>query len=223
MVDLDALVADVCNDPAVAGVVLTGSHARGLATPHSDVDLCVIVHERTRPRRRTSTIDEFVCTPDELADTSDIWQRYAFRGAKILLDHLDGHIAQLVERQATPTEAEAREWAREGLDGYINFLYRAAKSRRDGNHLAATLDERESVSWLETTIFALHQRIRPYHKYLLWELTAFPLDEPWSKDTLPRRLRDDPAGLFPDVERLARANGLGDVLDGWGDDLTLLR
>lgn len=223
--DLDDLVARAEDDRGVVGLVLTGSQARGLATPYSDIDLCVVVSERSASQwqgRRTAEVDEFIRTVDELADTSDIWQRYAFRGARVLLDRLDGVITQLVDRQAVPTQEEARRWARDGLDGYVNFLYRAAKSRRDGDHLAAALDTGESVSWLLTTIFALHGRLRPYNKYLRWELTTYPLDEPWSATTLPRRLLDDPAGLFPDVEQLARERGLADVLDAWGDDLQLL-
>ena len=226
MVDLDDLVTRAHDDPAVVGLVLAGSHARGLATPYSDIDLCVVISERGASQwqgRRTAQVDEFVCTVDELADTSDIWQRYAFRGAVVLLDRLAGGITQLVDRQAIPTQAEALKWARDGLDGYVNFLYRAAKSRRDGDLVAAALDTAESVSWLLTTIFALHGRLRPYNKYLRWELTTHPLEEPWSATTLPQRILHNPAGLFPDIERLARQCGLADVLDAWGDDLRLLR
>ncbi len=223
--NMDDLVAQAHDDPGVVGLVLTGSQARGLTTPYSDIDLCVVVTERGGSRwqsRRTAQIDEFIYTVDELADTSDIWQRYAFRGASVLLDRLDGVIAHLVDRQAVPAQDEALRWARDGLDGYVNFLYRAAKSRRDGDLVAAALDTAESVSWLLTTIFALHGRLRPYNKYLRWELTTHPLYEPWSATTLPQRLLQDPAGLFPDIERLARERGLADVLDAWGDDLRLL-
>ncbi len=175
--DMDDLVARAHDDPVVVGLVLTGSQARGLATPYSDIDLCVVVSERSGSRwqgRRTAQVDEFIRTVDELADTSDIWQRYAFRGASVLLDRLDGGITRLVDRQAVPTQDEALRWARDGLDGYVNFLYRAAKSRRDGDLVAAALDTAESVSWLLTTIFALHGRLRPYNKYLRWELTTYP-------------------------------------------------
>ncbi|MPZ25852.1 MAG: hypothetical protein GEV12_05215 [Micromonosporaceae bacterium] len=40
---LDELVARARADPAVRGLVLTGSHARGMATTHSDVDVFVVV------------------------------------------------------------------------------------------------------------------------------------------------------------------------------------
>jgi predicted nucleotidyltransferase len=125
----DDLVARAEADPSVRGLVLSGSQARGMATADSDFDLYVVVGQRGgqwRETRRTPALDEIVCTEDELADTSDIWQRYAFRGAQVLLDRLGGRITELVAAQATPTAAEAEAWAREGLDGYLNLIYRAA-------------------------------------------------------------------------------------------------
>ncbi|GAA2538881.1 hypothetical protein GCM10010435_02690 [Winogradskya consettensis] len=215
-----AEVEQLAADPAVEGLILTGSHARGTATVHSDRDLVMI--GPAHYARRTATLDVAVVTIEDLADTSDIWQRYAFRGAKTLVDRRSGQITDLVHRQATPTAQEAVTWAREGLDGYVNFLYRAAKSRRDDEHVAARLDEAESVSWLLLTVFALHGRVRPYNKYLRWELETYPLDPPWDA-TLPERAVANPASLFPAVEALARDQGHGDILDAWGDDLTLLR
>ncbi|MFG1608427.1 nucleotidyltransferase domain-containing protein [Actinoplanes sp. NPDC049265] len=209
---------DIAADPLVVGIVLTGSHARGTATGQSDVDVCVVT-TGTRPRRRTREVDEFSCTPEQLADTSDTYMRYTFRGARVVLDR--GGVRELVDRQATPTAEEARRWSRESLDGYVNFLYRAAKSDRDGHPTAAALDRAESIPWLLTTVFALHGRLRPYNKYLRWELRTYPLGDPWGD--LPERALNDPAGQFSDVERLARERGHGDVLDRWGDDLGLIR
>jgi hypothetical protein len=226
MREYEDLVARARADRAVAGLVLSGSRARGLATSRSDFDVIVVVRQRGgrwNDDRRSPEVDQAVRTLDELGDTSDYWQRYAFRGARVLMDRLGGGIAELVNRQSVPTPAEATAWAREGLDGYINFVYRAAKSRRDGDDVAAILDTRESASWLLTAVFALHGRLRPYNKYLRWELERYPLGEPWSAHTLLERLVGDPAELFPEVERLARHRGMGDVLDAWGDDLNLLR
>jgi predicted nucleotidyltransferase len=220
--DYADVVSRATADPAVRGLVLTGSYARGLATVHSDHDLIIVVDNKDDwQASRTATLDEIVYTVDGLADTSVHWQRYAFRGAQVLLDRLDGGIAERVARQATPTAAEATRWARENLDGYVNQLYRAAKSRRDGAELAARLDEMESVGWLFATVFTLHGRLRPYNKYLGWELENFPLPAPWDR-TWPARVAADPAGQFPDVAALARRCGHGDVLDSWGDDLALL-
>jgi hypothetical protein len=103
---------------------------------------------------------------------SDRWQRYSYRGAKVLLDRLDGRIAELARRQATLSAAESNAWVREHLDGYINFIYRAAKSRRDGQHDLAALDEIEAAPWFLWTLFALYGRVRPYNKYLLDQLRS---------------------------------------------------
>src|SRR5262245_42359446 len=111
------LVARAHADRAVVGLVLSGSRARGLATRRLDVDVIVVVRQRGgrwNDDRRSPEVDQAVRTLDELGDTSDYWQRYAFRGARVLLDRLGGGIAELVHRQSVPTPAEATAWAREG-------------------------------------------------------------------------------------------------------------
>jgi predicted nucleotidyltransferase len=211
-------------DPAVAGVVLTGSHARGTATPLSDHDVLIVRSDGipTAHTIRSADLDEVVCTVDALADTSVLWQRYAYRGAQVLLDRLGGRIAELVARQATPTAAEAAEWAGAGLDAYVNQLYRSIKSRRAGDNDAARLDEVESVPWLLQTVFALHGRLRPYNKYLAWELEHFPLPQPWNDALAPGAVLGRAVSLFPAVTRLARDHGHGEVLDSWGTDVDLV-
>ncbi|MEV6304803.1 nucleotidyltransferase domain-containing protein [Actinoplanes sp. NPDC051861] len=213
-------------DPAVLGLVLTGSHARGLAGPHSDLDVTLVVDSQDQPwqhRVRSADLDETVCTVAALTDTSVRWVRYGFRGAQVLLDRLDGHIAELVRRQATLTASEAVSDAREYLDAYVNQLYRAVKSRRDGFPDVARLDLIESVPWLLETVFALHGRLRPYNKYLPWELSTHPLPGEWNTLLAPAALPNAALRLFPAVEDLARSLGHGDLLDSWGDDITLIR
>jgi hypothetical protein len=219
---LDDLLTRATADPNVLGVVLTGSLARGLATEHSDVDVTVVVAAPSDAwlRERTRTLDIAAVTAGQMADTSVLWPRYGFRGAQVLLDR--GGVAELVERQATPTAEEAREWAREALDGYVNQLYRAVKSRRDGHPAAAALDEQESVGWLLTTVFALHGRLRPYNKYLEWELATHPLPDPWNDLLAPAYVATHPVELFPAVVALVRAEGHGDILDEWGADIDLI-
>ena len=222
---LAEVLARATADPAVRGLVLTGSHARGVATPRSDYDVTIVVADQAEAWRhiRTTELDEVVCTVEALADTSVQWQRYAYRGAKVLLDRLDGGIAELVARQATPSPEEAVRRARAALDGYVNQLYRAVKSYRDGATEAAYLDEVESVPWLLETVFGLHGRLRPYNKYLQWELDTFPLPHPWNTTLTPARVAAQPLVLFPAVEALARRHGHTDVLDAWGSDIELIR
>ncbi|SNS63152.1 Nucleotidyltransferase domain-containing protein [Asanoa hainanensis] len=205
-------------DPDVVGVILTGSQARGTAGPHSDWDVLVVVRSHA-PRWTTSltpALDTAVLTVAELADVSDRWARYAYRGAVVLLDR--GGIAELVHAQAALSPDEVDAFVRAELDGYINFVYRAAKSRRDGHHDLARLDEIEAGPWFLWTLFAIYGRVRPYNKYLRWELEHHPLPAPWTFE----RVTDLPSALFDDLERVARAHGYGDVYDAW-DDLSLLR
>jgi predicted nucleotidyltransferase len=221
---LEDLVARAEADRVVLGVVLTGSHARDMAGPDSDIDVYVVLdrpHERW-PTIRSHTLDQAIYTMDALADTAVTWQRYSFRGARVLLDRLGGRVAELVHAQATLTESEAITWAREALDAYINQVYRAAKNRRDGQTALARLDDMESLGSFLTALFAMHGRIRPYNKYLRWELSNYPLDHPWNAPDLPERLADEPSGFFSDLERLARRRGHGDVVDSWGDSLSVI-
>jgi len=222
---VDRLLAAAETDPDVHGVVLTGSWARGLATAHSDYDVTVVVAaaalERWQ-RIRTARLDQAAVTAEQLADTSAHWQRYAYRGARVLLDRLGGGIAELVTRQAVPTPQEAAGWSRDFLDAYVNQLYRAVKSRRDGSPAAARLDEIESVQWLLATVFALHGRLRPYNRYLAWELAAHPLPGDWTTALAPEHVAGRLLALFPAVTELARRRGHGDVLDGWGADISLI-
>ncbi|OJF09688.1 hypothetical protein BG844_36065 [Couchioplanes caeruleus subsp. caeruleus] len=222
---LDEVLARAAADPVVRGVILTGSRARGTETARSDYDVTIAVAEQPQPWRhstRTDALDEVVCTVEALTDTSVHWQRYFYRDAKVLLDRLNGGIAELIDRQATLSAEEAALHARTSLDAYVNQLYRCAKSRRDGFAEAALLDEAESLPWLLETVFALHGRLRPYNKYLRWELESFPLPGDWNTALMPDRVRTASLRLFPAVETLARCHGHAEVLEGWGSDIELI-
>jgi len=124
---LEQVLARAAADPGVRGVILTGSRARGMATARSDHDVTIVVAEQAQSWRhstRTDVLDEVVCSLAALADTSVHWRRYSYRGAKVLLDRLDGGVAQLVDRQATFSAEEASRHAHTNLDSYINQLYR---------------------------------------------------------------------------------------------------
>jgi hypothetical protein len=164
------LVARGEADPDVVGLILSGSLARSMGTAYSDADVYVVVSQSGGGWKtsRTSELDTIVISVEQLADVSDRWQRYSYRGAKVLLDRLDGRVAALVRAQATLTSAEVEVWVREQLDGYINFVYRAVKNRRDGRDDLAKLEEIEAAPWFLWTLFALYGRVRPYNKYLRW-------------------------------------------------------
>ncbi|MEV5976920.1 hypothetical protein [Streptomyces sp. NPDC052114] len=229
-------------DPGVVGLVLSGSRAReDMATEHSDHDMYVITADDAETTDlaglRSPELDAVVLPLSRfrtrgLPGDAYAWDRYAFVHCRVLLDRLDGGVAELVARKATLTPEEARRLAADSLDAYINSLYRSAKSHRDGRRRAAHLDAAESVPWFLTALFALHGRVRPYNKYLEWELARYPLGAPhWSLPrllpVLDRIVADGDLvaqrALFALVERAARGAGHGGTVDSWGEDLTLLR
>jgi len=160
------------------------------------------------------------------------WDRYSYVNAQVVLDKLGGEIGRIVaEKGVLPAEA-ARVIAADALDTYINSYYRSARNVAGDLHLAALLDAAESIPPLLTALFALHQRVRPFNKFLRWELENFPLGEAiWQANLLLPRLEaiatrgdlGEQQRLFRDVERVAREHGLGGVVDGWEPDIDWLR
>ncbi|MFR9723713.1 hypothetical protein ACL02R_10140 [Streptomyces sp. MS19] len=239
--DLAAALALADADPAVAGVVLSGSRVHaGMPTVHSDDDVHVVTLDG-RPSafdgmdgHRSALLDLVVMSLAEfrrrgLPGDPMAWSRYGYVHAAVLRDRLDGGIAAVLDRKRTLDAAEARAAADGFLDAFANSTYRALKSHRDGRPEAARLDAAEAVPFALEALFALHRRVRPYNKYLRWELEHAPLGDPlWAADRLLPRLTElrgagDLRALFRDLERTARAAGHGAVLDGWGDDLAFLR
>jgi hypothetical protein len=94
------------------------------------------------------------------------------------------------------------------------------------------MDASDAMGHLLDALFALHGRVRPWSKYLRWELESEPFEgAPWQADVFLGQLEgilQEPSPsaqqqLFRDVEELARAKGQAPVLDSWGPSLSLLR
>jgi hypothetical protein len=228
-------------DPNVVGLFLGGSRGKGVATEYSDYDVYVIVaknvgeYRRKFPLRRGEDPEVIVLSLAEFKRHAAIgseleWNRYTFAHVRAELDKT-GEIQQLLDEKGSLPKEAARDFAAEALDGYINQYYRSAKNILDGDELAGRLDAAESVPYFLTMLFALHERVRPYNKYLRWELEQHPIrGAEWSAARLLPLLDAVLAGdlsaqrsLFRNVETLARERGHGDVIDGWGDDVALLR
>lgn len=209
-------------DREVLGVVLGGSRGKGaLVTEHSDYDVWVIVRDESSlvPQRRGESIELITVTLDEF---KRIPPEYTFAHVTPLLDK--GGIAELVTAKGRVAPATAAD----PLDGYVNMLYRSLKNERDGRPFEARLDAAESIPYFLEFLFRVHGRVRPYNKWLRWELEEHPLGPPWTADELLRRLErlletQGQTELFRDAERLARAKELGHVIDGWEPDVAWLR
>ncbi|MEU9288361.1 hypothetical protein AB0D57_27590 [Streptomyces sp. NPDC048275] len=230
------LLSRVASDPAVVGLVLKGSHAHdGMATEYSDRDVYVVLAEGADTGlsglhgHRSAELDVVVTTVDQFRQL-DGHERYALSRARIVIDRLDGEIAEIVAAKGRRDRAEATAAAAGWLDAYANSLYRSVKNARDGNLLAAHLDAAESIGFLLELLFALDRRSRPYNKYLDWELARFPLPGWVTGPFLDKIGRiagtgdvDLQRSLFAQVEAVARQAGHGPTLDAWGENLLLMR
>ena len=225
------------------GLVLSGSAGRGLATERSDLDVHIILARESPPTRHSLEVDEIPETLAELEDppqfgTGGWWFRWSFAWAPVLADRTGGRIPSALVRQATVTDDEAESVLvqHDRLDGWINYAFRALKNDRDNRLLERRLDAAESMPWLLDVIFSLAGRVRPYHKYLPWELREHPVPE-WSEDELvpllEATLDGDPTAIratFARVDAQCRAfderrerPSLGPIIDSWGEQLAIFR
>ncbi|MHB1242792.1 MAG: hypothetical protein ACYC1P_05260 [Gaiellaceae bacterium] len=227
-------------DEDVLGLVLTGSRGRGFRVrPDSDWDVRLVLRDGALDTYATphgSPVEVFVLGRSAfertgLPGSGSEWDRYSYVRCELVLDR-DGELAELLAVKARLGEEEARDLADSALDGYVNSYYRSARNGANDLQLEARLDAAESVPPLLTTLFALERRVRPFNKFLGWELGLEPLPgEAWGIDVLLPRLQRilgsgalaEQQALFRDVEALARGRGLGHVIDGWKPDVAWLR
>jgi hypothetical protein len=117
--------------------------------------------------------------------------------------------------------------AADPLDGYVNSYYRSAKNARAGLELGSLLDAQESIPQYLQFAFAVHGRVRPYNKWLEWELEHHPLPVEVDLSRLERIARTgalaEQQALFRATESLARERGHGATIDGWEPDVAWLR
>jgi hypothetical protein len=241
----DELVETALRDDDIVGLILTGSRGRGFPlTGESDWDVRLVVSDdaaaECRARFATShgsVVEVVVLSLSEFARVGDVGtesfsDRYSYVRAEVVIDTEDGRVAELVNAKSTLPPDAARLLASENLDDYVNSYYRAAKNQRSGLQVEANLDAAESLPALLSFLFAINERVRPFNRFLRWELESHPLPgDSWSADSLLPRLRaivsiadlGEQQRLFRDVEALARTRDLGHVIDGWEPDLGWLR
>jgi hypothetical protein len=134
-----------------------------------------------------------------------------------------GEVAAALQEATTVDPATAAQ----PLDAYVNSYYRSAKNARVGLELAALLDAQESIPWYLQFLFAVHGRVRPFNKWLEWELREHPLPVDVDLERLERIARTGDLGeqqaLFRDTETLARERGHSATIDGWEPDVDWLR
>jgi nucleotidyltransferase-like protein len=215
----------------IIGLYLFGSRGRDfMVDERSDWDVCVVLADREAreafdrefPYAHGARLEIVSATLDGLGTASSEHGRYAAAHADVVLDKTGGELTRVVAELESLPSGSRDAIVREALDDYVNQAYR---SLRYGTRLDAV----EAVPHALRTIFALADRVRPYNKYLEWELRHHPL-EGWAADELLPLLdrvltgeQDAQRELFNRIEPLARRAGFGDVIDGWEPDVDWLR
>ncbi len=214
----------------VIGLYVFGSRGRDfMVDERSDWDVCVVLEsDETRaafehefPFRHGARVEIVTATLAELRGEPSEHSRYAAAHARVEIDKT-GELAEVLAGMESLPDGTRDAVVRDALDGYINQMYR---SLRYGTRLDAV----ESLAYALRTIFAFENRVRPYNKYLEWELRHHPLAD-WDADELlpllDRVLGGEPAAqreLFKRIEPLARREGFGEVVDSWEPDVPWLR
>jgi hypothetical protein len=231
-----SLLNEARDDPNILAFWLDGSRGKGLETDYSDYDCTMIVKENVSSRYisrynnlRSSDIDLSVMTLSQFRNyaawgSDTAWARYNFTHLSALLDKTGGEIQRLIdEKGKIPTKVKAH-FIGGALDYFINQTYRSLKCFRDGTPLGARLEAAETVMPFLNVVFALHDRLRPYYKYLEWELNARPLtrfslrSEELVQYVLDILENGNPAAqqkLLIHLEELASADGYGEIFAGW--------
>ncbi len=231
-------------DPNIQGFFLSGSRGKGFGKPYSDYDVYIIVKDQVvegykakYPRDLYENMDLMVFSVTEFrglaAWGSPEWfGRYSFTHVKAIIDKT-GEIQEILNEKARIPEPHRDEFIKGMLDGYINFMYRSLKCIRDGDLLAARLEAAYSIPLFFDVIFAIHEgRLRPYYKYLRWELEQFPLVKlPLDANEIIakiRRILDDAdletqQEILKIMEKVLRKEGYGEIFDSWGEDLIWMK
>lgn len=242
-----ALLARAEDDPNVLAFWLGGSRGMGRPTQFSDYDCVFIVTEDAHAAFCAELgmaepfqmdwrpgVDLAVRTFPRLAAAAD-WNdlegrphRYSYAHLKPIIDKT-GRAQALIDAVAR-IPAEAVPGVVHGaLDHALNQAYRALKCVRDGNLQAGRLEAAEAVAPFLDAAFALHDgRLRPYYKYLAWELETYPLtklpfDPPSLMLQLEKMLESEgwatPGRLLAASQAAFRAGGHASAFDGWGGKL----
>ncbi|MGI8419286.1 MAG: hypothetical protein ACR2LN_01430 [Candidatus Levyibacteriota bacterium] len=236
---------DAQTDPNILGVILAGSRRFGLQNKDSDCDTYLIFKDTVTPavirrykkdyekKYEKLTIDlsnKALQTRKTFEHYAQIgksfaWDRYNLVHAKVEIDKTEGEITQLLQQKAFLSPKETTALINDHLGDYITHVYRSMRSYDADKKTAALIDAAESIHYLLTTLFALHNRVRPFNKYLEFELTTYPLAnfswEPREFLTMLTRItqKADPTAqrmIYNKIETLARSKSYGYKYDAWG-------
>ncbi len=236
---LEQIINTAKTDPNILGFFVDGSQGKGLITQYSDYDASMIVKDEAKQEYKDRyeglgkpDIEISILTLEELKENAawgsdSFWNRYNYVHLKAQVDKT-GEIQKIINEKGNIPADKRESFINGSLDHFINQVYRSVKCQRDGNMTASQLEAVESIEPLLNALFGLEGRIRPYYKYLEWELSNYPLTKlPWSKDQLMDTLIKivQTADLktqqetLKKIEQVFRKEGFNQVFDDWGEKL----
>lgn len=233
MAAYEGIVEDAQANPAILGLLLSGSRGKGFENAYSDYDLILIAADEAVAALRQKyadapDIDLMVCTLAQFRgyaawDSPHAWDRYTFAHIKVLSDKTGELAGWAAEKGRIPPDRLSGV-IDIAIDAYVNGVYRAVKCIRNDNALGARLEAANSMLDLLTLVFALNGRHRPFLGYFEKELALYPLDDlPWSpaafigaiKRVLDSADLETQQMLLIGMEAFCRARGHGHVFDSW--------
>jgi hypothetical protein len=240
----EQILDDAKNDPNILALWLSGSRGKGvIVTEYSDYDCDLIVSEGVFKEYKSKyesignpdleifvrTLPIFKKYAEWGSDTS--WDRYSFAHIKPLVDKT-GEIQQLFDNKSIVPKDKVKEFVSGAIDAYVNELYRSLKCFRDGNSVGSQLEGSESVPWLLMAVFGMEGRLKPYYKYLEWELKTYPLSKlPWAVDDFFKKIIAISTSadiktqkeVLRSMEPVFKSSGFGEVLDGWKEKIKWMK
>ncbi len=232
------LLEEAKNDPNIIGFFLGGSRGKGVFTKYSDYDILYITSDEKieeyrakYPRYKYPNMELMKLSISQFRNEAawgspGQWGRYDFAWITAAVDKT-GEIQRLIDEKGRIPPEHVKEFVERQLDTYINQFYRSLKCFRDSLVLGARLEVNVGVECLLNVLFALHSgRLKPFYKYLAWELEAHPLQKvPYTPGELMgkiARILDDAdvetqCEMFLMVEKLCRDEGFGCYIDQWDD------
>lgn len=242
------LLAELCEDPNVTGVLLAGSRAKGMEHDGSDTDAYIIFENNTKANyiekfkketnknyasllvdlsnRSIQTLKEFEAFAEFGSEYG--WDRYNIIRSKIEIDKTKGKLRKILEQKKKLSASEREMVLHQHFGDYLTHSYRLVRGTMDNHKVGTMLDSADVISHLLWTYFALHDRVRPYNKYLEWELDNFPIKGmKWSGKTFVKmmvkiaRQSDVQATkeIYKEIARLAKKQSSDHFIKAWGGKL----
>lgn len=234
------LLEQAKTDDNILGFFLAGSRARGVETAYSDWDVYMIVRDgfadayKAKYRRSSCKPKVYALSVFEsyaAVGTDDEWARYGFSYLTVQIDKLSGGIQRLIDEKSSLPPGVAERLIDRSAGAFINAVYRSIKSYRDGRVVASWLDAMETIQPFLTGMFALAGRLKPYNKYLEWELENHPLEllHVGTTELLETMQKVGKTGDIAAQQKLLAMfcdayskRGYEDIIERWGNKLTFM-